>query len=1368
MKKSTINTASIFTAILMLTILFPMRSHAQEGNEAKFQFLSDIGIETVSYAVSSCKWLKENNYTKIDIDLNKGVRNSDYVYMGYKLTNDPYDAITDIIIVQFIPEKVREWETIVYNGRTYRPANFSPDSKGGNLNRGKEGADNIYLYYTKDRKAEDIVEGDVAAMIPVIIVSNGSYKPSDIYARLVVRGGDSYPNADLNKGAGGKYIYLEKKFHVHKQYGGMDKDGLIHCECGVVLKKYSDVPQLSEDGYYNIHNIGQLSWFVDFVNSNYENHEANARLLNNLDVSVFSQPLPPLGSGSEYHTTSTKMSGGVEGNGWSGTFDGNGYKISNFKITLSNGTPAGFVAYGKNCTVKNLTLDNANIQNLYGKDSGSRSYGVKDCAAGVIACIIEGATIHNCTVNGVIGNGDNRVAAGIATSLSDVTVDINGCVNNAEIKAQDLAAGIYMVSNNPVRAEIKMPKVSISRCINNGNITCMTYAITSIAAISFCPAKASDNLNTGKVKRLPESQVEAMFDTEMMRGSTHLYNNLSIGDVKVYHKPKNIADVDQHGNIQSTEVSPTRMKDGSICYELNDASVLPDVAWRQELGKDAYPTPEARPFIVYKYNRYNDEGTEYNAAYTNHRAFADDMNDAPCYYRTRSFELANADSTEAKVTLQCIVCNNVLNDQPAKLVAKHQIVAPTCDHSGLIRHIYKVEDEDATVTHDFEMQPLSTGSHGHFVRNEVLGVDQCERCGAVKSDAFEPCKFVDGVAQISKPGHLFYYAKQIEYTPGDAKLLCDIDLSNVLPYLGNSSIPVIIKDFKNSTFDGDGHVISGFVTLNKGGYSSLFGYMSDGSVVKNLTVEGNVVANRDASLLVRTLREDSKIENCITRGSVRGDNGVAGGLCCYIDKSDIEACRNYADVTANDGSFAGGIVATINQEVTKTINITRCANYGTVSGDEKVGGIMGSAAINILMRDCANYGRVIASTRVGGLIGDVKTSSSGDNLSALYNINVGRVTIYSENDTKGSVCGDVDVFDNQHLELSDVYYLHDSYPVGTLTRGKLGTSNVMLASQDEFSDGTICDVLNRIDEKFFKEFDPEYDKNAEGQVDEEREMAYVNSHKAVWGMESVNGVLYPSPFSNKKIYKLSYSDTRMYILEGQELNKLNILDGFYFNAPVVFTVNDLTYEAPDITVKKDKYATLRLPFNYSDSRLKILEYTGCDAAKGEVYFNPVAEAQAEKNYLVRLADDCTDSELQLNIVAQQAGIAVSTSDFPKFTSDIPDMETGYYGTYAKKTLSGSDGFYLLSASGDTFQCADSEDGGLLSPFRAIFKYEVADPTHTTLRIVEDKSPSGILSIEHISPSTPSAIYNVGGQRVNTLQRGINIIRTREGKSYKVM
>ena len=135
----------------------------------------------------------------VDMNLNEG-SGGDKIYLGYSYTADPDDAIREI--------------------RAYHkknpPATLTDDDGrlfyldvDVDLNRGADG-DYIYLYSTKDASAGD----PIASLSAVYKASTSSTTKTWVDGTTVTaktlctKKWDSGSNSDLNKGAGGKYIYL--------------------------------------------------------------------------------------------------------------------------------------------------------------------------------------------------------------------------------------------------------------------------------------------------------------------------------------------------------------------------------------------------------------------------------------------------------------------------------------------------------------------------------------------------------------------------------------------------------------------------------------------------------------------------------------------------------------------------------------------------------------------------------------------------------------------------------------------------------------------------------------------------------------------------------------------------------------------------------------------------------------------------------------------------------------------------------------------------------------------------------------------------------------------------------------------------------
>jgi cbb3-type cytochrome oxidase subunit 3 len=129
----------------------------------------------------------------LEKDLNNNVgAHSDYVYLGYKRTSDPNEAIRDLRTTHD-----DEVDNFVKNGATY----YKLD---GNLNSYTNiFADDIFLYYTRDARAGT----PITSLGTSGSVANWSHGEGGRYVVKTVLDQNGKAS-DLNDGAGGDYIYL--------------------------------------------------------------------------------------------------------------------------------------------------------------------------------------------------------------------------------------------------------------------------------------------------------------------------------------------------------------------------------------------------------------------------------------------------------------------------------------------------------------------------------------------------------------------------------------------------------------------------------------------------------------------------------------------------------------------------------------------------------------------------------------------------------------------------------------------------------------------------------------------------------------------------------------------------------------------------------------------------------------------------------------------------------------------------------------------------------------------------------------------------------------------------------------------------------
>lgn len=152
----------------------------------------------------------------------------------------------------------------------------------------------------------------------------------------------------------------------------------------------------------------------------------------------------------------------------------------------------------------------------------------------------------------------------------------------------------------------------------------------------------------------------------------------------------------------------------------------------------------------------------------------------------------------------------------------------------------------------------------------------------------------------------------------------------------------IEKNPFTGVFDGNGHTISGLDI--SGSYNlGLFGVIK-GATIQNLTVKGSVAFDSTST----------------------GGNNIGGIIGFSHMNSTVKNCVSYVDVTGpTTGNLygCGGIIAKIGGTTVGTFTIENCVNYGSVSGRQAVGGILGldqhsGANSSTVIIGCKNYGTI--------------------------------------------------------------------------------------------------------------------------------------------------------------------------------------------------------------------------------------------------------------------------------------------------------------------------------------------------------------------------------------------------------------------------
>lgn len=272
---------------------------------------------------------------------------------------------------------------------------------------------------------------------------------------------------------------------------------------------------------------------------------------------------------------------------------------------------------------------------------------------------------------------------------------------------------------------------------------------------------------------------------------------------------------------------------------------------------------------------------------------------------------------------------------------------------------------------------------------------------------------------------------------GNFILMNDIDVQEDSLKFGNFS----------GTFNGNFHSINNQK-------SPLFSAISGGDVsnlaLTNVNVEYAALANA---------MYKGVISNCFVTGNISGEGNVAGGLVAEISLAFSDAsgycsiyyCYNMADIKAS--REAGGIIGKIevSNPMDTTVYVEACENYGQISGNEGIGGIIGSfdyigkyekgmygVPVRYLGYDiynCFNYAsvRAVQTGYAGGIAGKISVSAWWEKQDVIFQIrqcaNYGSIAA-SQYRNGGGICGKIAVGSAEYNNNCAQINIYDCFNAG--------------------------------------------------------------------------------------------------------------------------------------------------------------------------------------------------------------------------------------------------------------------------------------------------------------------------------------------------
>jgi len=287
------------------------------------------------------------------------------------------------------------------------------------------------------------------------------------------------------------------------------------------------------------------------------------------------------------------------------------------------------------------------------------------------------------------------------------------------------------------------------------------------------------------------------------------------------------------------------------------------------------------------------------------------------------------------------------------LINDYKSVEATCEKEGYTGDVY------CTICHKVIEEGKTIEKLEHSFKD-----GKCMECGAdeevVKSEK-------DGYYEISTFDQLITYLKNVE-SGISGKLINDIEF----PENYDDEDDVIgRKTLKNSTFDGNGHKISGI--NSNGTQTKLFDdiYVSE---IKDLEIECKEKEDgRGLGVYLADSTIDSKFTNCSITGNRIEIDGYCSAMIRKAYASEFIHCINNADIIYNnDTQIVAGLVC----EAENCI-FDKCENNGNIATTKAyvVGGIIAQAK-NCIIKDCINRGDITTYGYTAGIVAGVTNADN--------------------------------------------------------------------------------------------------------------------------------------------------------------------------------------------------------------------------------------------------------------------------------------------------------------------------------------------------------------------------------------------------------
>ena len=240
---------------------------------------------------------------------------------------------------------------------------------------------------------------------------------------------------------------------------------------------------------------------------------------------------------------------------------------------------------------------------------------------------------------------------------------------------------------------------------------------------------------------------------------------------------------------------------------------------------------------------------------------------------------------------------------------------------------------------------------------------------------------------------LSFYSKLGTYANVSFELTSDVSLAGI----NFDPIGTWAKGF-GGHFNGNGHTVSGLIINTADDGQGLFGVIQGGAVIENFSLVNSSITctlTGTAGAIVGQVNRGNEgniiIQNIYTDAVLICNGTEVGGIIGNI--SDSNTAYSAGTVTISNCVFDGKIESTggycggmIGNARNVTVNLTNCANYGTISaGDHYSAGLLVGKSCCYTISGCVNLGRVTGSSEMFAIACCIEGKNNSEGARTLTN-----------------------------------------------------------------------------------------------------------------------------------------------------------------------------------------------------------------------------------------------------------------------------------------------------------------------------------------------------------------------------------------------